>query len=234
LPHGSVNLQRRGNPFHMRCPGAVVSVVITILIAGSSAAATSEGLPASSTGLLAGLVPEHAPHSYAATLKAEFRERSFPFVHVHLNGNVYYRAPDHYAVVFKDPPPFMRGFAEGYATMMNVGSWSQHFAAAAEPDQTIDGREVRVIRLSGLDPNGALRDGEIFVDPLSNEIVAMDWHMSSGMTFTIHQDFEETLGGFNLVSTQHATFAVPFAHGTATMTLTDYRCNVQIADDVFK
>jgi hypothetical protein len=213
---------------------AALSVVITILIVSAAAAETPEAPLPSGPELLAGLTADHlGPRSYSADLAADFHERSFPFVHIRLNGTVYYRAPDRYAVVFKDAPGIMKGLADGYATMMNVGSWSRHFSAATLPDRTAGGRTEHVLRLTGLDPQGALHHGDIFIDPATNEIAAMDWHMSGGMVFSIRQDYAQMPEGFDLVSTQHGMFRVPFANGSTMLTLSNYHCNIEIADDVF-
>lgn len=216
-------------------PAGLIAAFV-LLVARANAADPADETTGSGAGLLAGILANQpALHSYTANIVADFRERSFPFVRVRLDGTAYYRAPDQYAVIFKKPPSFMKGFAVGYATMMDPGSWSQHFALAALPDRTVKDRAVHVLRLTGLDPNGALHHGDILIDAATNEIAEMDWQMSNGMLFTIEQVYAATpLSGFTVVTEQHATFRVPFGHGVATMTLSDYRCNVPIGNDVFE
>lgn len=216
-------------------PAGLIAVFV-LLVARANAADPADEAKGSGAGLLASILANQpALHSYTAGLVADFRERSFPFVRVRLDGTAYYRAPDRYAVVFKNPPPFMKGFALGYATMMDPGSWREHFALAALPDRTVKEQTVHVLRLTGLDPKGALQHGDVLIDAATNEIAEMDWQMSNGMLFTIRQVYAAMpLSGFHVVTEQHATFRVPFAHGVATMTLSDYRCNVPIGDDVFE
>jgi len=212
------------------------SLALGILITLPAIAESTDGSSSpSGAALLATIVSSHATlRSYAATIKADFKEHSFPFVRLGIDGSAYYRAPDQYAVVFRNAPSYMKGFAQGYAIMMDTGSWHRYFSVAAMPDRTSGGRLEHVLRLTGLDPKGFLHHGDIFIDAATNDITEMNWLMSNGMTFFIQQTYEQMPSGFHVVKEQHATFHVPFAHGTATMTLADYHCNVAISDEVFE
>ena len=209
-------------------------LVLGILIVFAAAAEAAEQPRTSGSVILANVIASHAMlRSYTAHIKADFRDLVFPFMHLNLNGEAYYRAPDQYAVVFKDAPGYMRGFSEGYAGMMDVGSWHKHFSAEALPDRMRGSRVEHVIRLTSIDPKGGLHHGDIFVDALTNDITEMDWQMSNGMTFNIRQTIEQLPSGFHVVAKQDATFHVPFAHGTATFVLSGYQCNVNIGDEIF-
>ena len=211
------------------------SLALGVLVTLPAIAESTDGSRSSGAALLASVVATHAPlRSYAATIKADFKEHSFPFVHLGLDGSAYYRAPDQYAVVFRNAPSYMKGFAQGYAIMMDTGSWHRYFNPAAMPDRMNNERLEHVLRLTGLDPKGFLHHGDIYIDAATDDITEMDWQMSNGMTFYVRQTYEQMPSGFHVVKEQHAAFHVPFAHGTATMKLADYRCNVSIGDDVFE
>lgn len=220
----------------LRRPAGLFVAFLLLVAQANAAESPQEEAKGPGAGLLAGILQSHAAlRSYTADLTADFKERSFPFMRLRLDGTAYYRAPDQYAIVFRNAPSFMKGFAAGYATMMDPGSWKRHFAFEALADRTVRNRNEHVLRLTGLDPNGALHHGDIFIDAATNDITEMDWQMSDGMTFTIQQVYAQMpLSGFHVVTEQYATFHVPFAHGVATMTLRDYHCNVPIGDDVFQ
>lgn len=203
-------------------------------IACPAQAVPSAAPPLSGSRLIDAIVAQNAVvRSYEADLSADFRERSFPFVHLRLTGTAYYRWPDQYAVVFDRAPAFMNGFARGYALMMDTAGWKRSFTIEVEPDRVVKGRPVHVLRLTASDPSIMLHHGDVLVDAASNEILEMDWFMTNGMSFGVSQEYQTTPAGFDLVAIQHATFRVPLGHGVATMTLANYRCNVAISDGMF-
>jgi hypothetical protein len=207
----------------------ILSVVIVLATSRDSVAAA----PAGGEEILAILASHASLQSYTANLKADFRERSFPFMRLSLNGDAFYRAPDRYAVVFHDAPAYMKGFAQGYSMMMDIGAWPREFSAQTLPDRTTNGRLQHVIRLTANDPKTPLHHGDISIDAATADIMEMDWQFVNGMIFTIAQEFEQMPTGEHAVAAQHATFHVPFASGTATVHLTNYRYNVAISDEVF-
>jgi hypothetical protein len=198
-------------------------------------AAPAEGAaPPSADQMLATLAARHAaPRSFTASIKADFRERSFPFMRVHLDGDAFYRAPDRYAVAFRNAPSYMKGFEQGYAAMMDTGAWPRQFTASPLPDRVRGGRIQHALRLTAIDPKAPLHHSDVFVDAPTGDIVEMDWQFVNGMTFTIDQGFEQMPTGEHVVAVQYATFHVPFAWGNATFHLSNYRCNVALSDAVF-
>jgi hypothetical protein len=171
--------------------------------------------------------------SYQATVDTTFRTKSFPWMHIALNGTAYFQAPTNCTVLYKNLPGYMKGFPVAYAAMLDMPAWPEQFVVTGAPARKVNGHTDLGLHLTPRDPNSALDAGDAFVDPTTWEVEQSDWTLQGGKVhFSIVQTFT-TIGSFRVLADQQFDIRVPATHAVGTSTFRDYHVNVAINESVF-
>ncbi len=169
--------------------------------------------------------------TYRAAVNIDFALRSFPYVSQHLRGTSYYERPDNYEIVFDDVPSYAKGFDKLYTDIGDPSSWPARFTMTVIGQDNVDGHSDLVVRLIQK-VRGMIDHEDVRVDPAAWHIDEMEWHYYNGGTIAMTQEYEK-VGGFTVLSKQHATIRIPFVHAAAEAVYHDYQTNVAIDDSVF-
>ncbi len=97
--------------------------------------------------------------------------------------------------------------------------------------RNLSGRRVLELRLSAK-IRGMIDHQSVFVDPATYQVSQVEWHYYNGGVITMTQNYRNE-GTYSLLSSQHATIAIPHVRALADATYTDYRTNVAVDDAVF-
>jgi hypothetical protein len=79
---------------------------------------------------------------------------------------------------------------------------------------------------------GMIDHETVLVDPATWSIDSIRYDYYNGGHITLTQEFRD-IGGFSMVSEQHADIAIPYARAVVHGVYSDYRTNVALDDAVF-
>jgi hypothetical protein len=157
---------------------------------------------------------------------------NFPFLSPQLDGTTYYKAPDKYEVVFDSVPSYAKGFSKLFNDVDDPGTWEQDQIVSMDPPAVLDGRPVYVLRLTKKIHSDILDHTSVYVDRSTLELLRMEWYYTSGGKIVMDQQFRNE-GGYLVVSSQHATIAIPHVRAVADSTYGNYQTGVAVDDEVF-
>ena len=198
-------------------------------ILSSSASAQTEPSP---DDIIRSVAAQNAQmQSYQARFSLDLALRTFPYLAQHLEGTTYFKRPDSYEIVFDKVPSYARGFDKIYTDVGNPSSWPNHFNIALAGEDTVNGHRDLVLRLVQK-VRGMIDHEDVDIDPSAWHVDAMEWHYYNGGDIAMTQEFEN-VGGFSVLSKQHATIRIPFVHAGAEAVYRNYQTNVAINDGVF-
>ena len=202
-------------------------------LVGSRASAAPESGPESSpSDMVQNIVAQNVGmRSYEAQVDVALQLRSFPYASQHLLGTTYFKRPNNFEVVFDSVPAYAKGFDKLYSDIDDPTSWPRRFDMSFAGSREIGGHRDVVLRLVQK-VRGMIDHEDVAVDPATWHIDAMEWHYYNGGTIAMSQDYQK-VGGFEVLSKQHATIRIPFVHAAAEATYSQYRTNVAIDDSVF-
>jgi anti-sigma B factor antagonist len=195
----------------------------------SSASAQTEPSP---DDIIRSVAAQNAQmQSYQARFSLDLALRTFPYLAQHLDGTTYFKRPDSYEIVFDKVPSYARGFDKIYTDVGNPTSWPKHFNIALVGEDTRNGHRELVLRLVQK-VRGMIDHEDVDIDPAAWHVDSMEWHYYNGGDIAMTQEFEN-VGGFSVLSKQHATIRIPFVHAGAEAVYRNYQTNVAINDGVF-
>ncbi|MGR4065239.1 MAG: hypothetical protein ACLQPV_07295 [Vulcanimicrobiaceae bacterium] len=185
-------------------------------------------------GALVGSMMERneALASYRARVHVNVRMLNFPFLSPQLDGTAYYKAPDKYEVVFDRVPSYAKGFSKLFNDVDDPGAWQQDENISMDPPAVLDGRPVYVLRLTKKIHSDILDHTLVYVDRSSLELLRMEWYYTSGGKIVMDQQYRNE-DGYSVVSSQHATIAIPHVRAVADSTYGAYETGVDVDDAVF-
>jgi hypothetical protein len=169
--------------------------------------------------------------TYQSRMHVDLRMTSFPFLREHLDGTTYFKRPANYEVVFDRVPPLAKGFDHLFSDIGDASNWPKRFVLtyvgerAFENHQDIELRMVQRVR-------GMIDHETVLVDPANWTVDSIRYDYYNGGHITMTQTFRD-VGGYSVVSEQHAEIAVPYGKAVITGSYSDYKTNVAIDDAVF-
>jgi len=169
--------------------------------------------------------------SYQARVHVDVRMTSFPFIAPHLDGATYFKRPNNYEVVFERVPSYAKGFDRLYSDIGDPSNWDRRFTMAVVGGRDVNGHHDVVLRLVQR-VRGMIDHQDVAVDPANWRVDAMEWHYYNGGTIAMTQTFG-SVGGFDVLTGQHVSIAIPHVRAVAEGRYFDYHTNVAIDDAVF-
>jgi hypothetical protein len=150
--------------------------------------------------------------------------QSFPFFAPKLDGTTTYRRNGSYEVVFDRMPSYAKGFSHLFDDVGDPTAWERDQNIALDGTRAIGGKSFLVLDLTKKIHSTILLRTLAFVDPSNYELARMEWDYTNGGTIVMDQTYR-TEDGFSLVSTQHATIAIPHVKAIADATYGHYETN---------
>jgi len=144
------------------------------------------------------------PDAYKASLVLHVRMRVFPFIHITLHGDAWYRRPGLYRYVLRGLPAMARAFSEMRYDLGDPIRWSERYTLAFAPEST---PAAPVLRLTPKRA-GLVRSLDISVDPERGRILSAVWSRGDGGVIRLDQAYEP-VGGHAYVARQLATIDLP-------------------------
>lgn len=169
--------------------------------------------------------------SYQGRLHVDLRMKSFPFYRTKLDASTYYKRPSNYEVVFDHVPSLAKGFDKMFTDIGDPSSWERRFAITYTGEADYEGRKDIELRLVQR-VRGMIDHETVLIDPEAWTIDSIRYDYYNGGHITMTQTFRE-VGGYSMVSEQHAEISIPYAKAVAHGTYSDYKTNVALDDAVF-
>jgi outer membrane lipoprotein-sorting protein len=183
--------------------------------------------------ILAGIASRNpALQTYQARVHVNVHQLNFPWLSPKLDGTSYFKRPNSYEVVFDRVPSYAHGIDKLFGTIDDVATWMKEWNIAYGGVQNVDGHSVYALRMTKKIYSDQIQDTVAYVDPVTYQVVRMDWHYRNGGTITMTQTYRQQ-GQFNVVATQHADINIPHVHAIADATYGEYQTNVAVSDAVF-
>ncbi|TAM60594.1 hypothetical protein EPN52_04725 [bacterium] len=169
--------------------------------------------------------------TYRAHVNVKIRMRSFPFLAPALPGQVYFKRPGKYEVIFDHVPFYAKGFERVYGDIGDPSDWYQRFHVSYSGQVIVSGHPDIVLTLVQR-VRGMIDHERVMVDPTVWHIDQMEWRYYSGGVITMSQQYSNE-GGFDMVVRQSADIRIPHFSAIGNADLSDYRTNVAIDDATF-
>lgn len=167
-------------------------------------------------------------YTYTATLQANVRMLSFPFLETQIVGTIYRKEPNHEKLVITSGlPGVAQQFANLYPNIVAPASWQATFGLHVVSD---DGTAVR-LRLTPI-KRGNVEHIDATVDERSALVTVLRWNYRNGGWAQMTQTYA-AVGGDEVPVTQHGQIEEPGYVADIDATVSDYHLNAPIADGVF-
>jgi hypothetical protein len=167
--------------------------------------------------------------TYTATLHADIRMSTFPFLATEITGTIYRKEPSEEKLVITNGlPGIAQQFGRLYPQIVAPSLWVQRFhVREMSDDGTVSHlRLVPVIR-------GNVESIDATVNDRTALVAALRWNYRNGGWARMAQTYQ-TIGDDELAVTQQGHIQEPGYVADIDATVTDYHLNVPIADDVFE
>lgn len=169
--------------------------------------------------------------SFESRMHADLRMTSFPFLREHVDGTAYYKRPSSYEVVLDRVPPLAKGFDHMFTDAGDPSGWEKRFIVTYVGEREFNGRQDIELRLVQR-VRGMIDHETALVDPNAWTVDSLRYDYYNGGHITMTQTFRE-VGGYSVLTEQHADIAIPYARAVVSGSYTDYKTNVAIDDAVF-
>jgi hypothetical protein len=205
---------------------SATALALTTLGAGSA----DDGAP---LGFNARAIVQHIAdrnptlRSYRARVHVDVRMLNFPWLAPKLDGTEYYKRPNFYEVVFDRMPGYARGFQRIFNDIGNPLAWEKDENISVDGTAVLYGRSTIVLRMTKKIHSDILDHTLVYVDPSDYSLLQMEWYYTSGGKITMTQRYREQ-GDYSVLSTQHATIAIPHVRAVADSSYGPYETNVPI------
>lgn len=156
-----------------------------------------------------------AVRSYSFDLHVDFALRTFPYLHVHLDGTGTYRRPDLYSIHFRDVPWFGKGFENIKMDALEPVTWPRTYDVVS-----LDRAGNRSIVQMKDRTNGHVKGVRAELD--DDGLRAVTWSYENGGTIEV--DVTPThVDGYPLPASEDADIQVPGYHVVAHAQFDDYK-----------
>lgn len=208
---------------------AGIAVAVLVATLGSPSYAQAPTAPLDARTILSRMSERNPTlRSYRARVHVDVRMYSFPYLAPKLDGTSYFRRPDFYEVVFDRVPGYARGFQRLFNDVGNPSRWEKEQNITVDGSAWLGTRPVIVLRMTKKIHSDILDHTLAYVDSADYSLVQMEWYYTNGGKITMTQQYRMQ-GSYSVLSSQHATIAIPYVHAAADSTYGVYEPNVPIA-----
>ncbi len=160
----------------------VLFAALLVLLPYAAAADDAPSVPAVLSAMAA--APEQ-PEEYKASVSLHVRLRVFPFIHVTLHGDSWYRRPGLYRFVFRGVPLVARAFSDMKYDLGDPSRWPERYDIAFAPGSTV---EAPVLRLT---PKNSVmvKSLDVAIDPPHGKILKATWRRADGGVIDLVQTY---------------------------------------------
>lgn len=144
------------------------------------------------------------PEEYKASVSLHVRMRVFPFIHMTLHGDSWYKRPGLYRFVFRGVPLVARAFSDMKYDLGNPAQWPERYEIAFAPQST---PSAIVLRLTPKSPV-LVKYLDVQLDAARGRIEKATWSRTDGGTITLVQTYAP-VAGHAFVQKQTATINLP-------------------------
>jgi outer membrane lipoprotein-sorting protein len=205
-----------------------IAVALLLAALGSTPLGQTPAAPFDAHAILARMSERNATlKSYRARVHVDVHMYSFPFLSPKLDGTSYYKRPDFYEVVFDRMPSYARGFQHMFNDVGNPQRWEKEQNITVDGTTWLGTRSVIVLRMTKKIHSDILDHTLAFIDPTDYSLVQMEWYYTNGGKITMTQQYRMQ-GSYSVLSSQHATIAIPYVHAAADSTYGVYETNVPV------
>ncbi|HEX3464423.1 MAG TPA: hypothetical protein VHS78_10290 [Candidatus Elarobacter sp.] len=185
----------------MRRVPAALAALLLVLIPFSAVAQDAPPIPAVLAALAASA---EQPQEYKASVALHVKMRVFPFIHLTLHGDSWYKRPGIYRFVFRGVPIIARAFSDMKYDLGNPAQWPDRYVIAFAPQSTTN---APVLRLTPKSPV-LVKYLDVTLDAARGRIDKATWTRSDGGVITLVQTFAP-VAGREFVQKQTATINLP-------------------------
>jgi hypothetical protein len=157
------------------------------------------------------------PEGYSAKVELHAKLHSFPFLSVTVHGTSTYRRPGLYHYQLTNLPRIAGKFDDLRYDLGDPTSWGARYDITMAPGST---DEAPILRLTPKKAAGMVAYLDIQTDAKHQRMLTATWTRHDGGTIVLTQTYA-TLGTADVVTAQHATFAIPHMRAELTATYTD-------------
>jgi hypothetical protein len=221
---------------HNRWVPRVAAAALAALVStgGAPARAALTGAVPSDPVAIVDRVIERNPNlaSFQGRLHVDVRMTSFPWIREHLDATTYYKRPSNYEVVFDRVPKVASGFEKLYTDVGDPSNWGKRFIMTNDGEAAFGGHADIALRLVQR-VRGMIDHETVLIDPATWTIDQIRYDYYNGGSITMSQSFRQ-LGGYLLLTSQHAAIKIPHVRAVAEGTYSDYQTNVAVDPAVFE
>jgi hypothetical protein len=168
-------------------------------------------------------------HTYTATLHADVRLLTFPFLETQLVGTIYRREPDREKLVITSGlPGIAQQFGRLYPNIVSPALWQQTFVVS-ESGGDVASTRLRLVPRK----RGNVDHIDVTVDDRSALVTTLRWNYRNGGWAEMTQRYA-SMDGDELAVAERGHIEEPGYVADIDATVGDYRLNVPIADGVFE
>ena len=180
------------------------TVLLAALLVLAPCAAIAQDAPTVPSVLAALAAAPEQPEQYKANVALHVRMRVFPFIHLTLHGDSWYKRPGLYRFVFRGMPLIARAFSDMKYDLGDPAHWPERYDIAFAPDSTA---AAPVLRLTPKTTK-LVRTLDVALDPARGRIMKATWSRSDGGVITLVQNYAP-VAGHQFVAKQTATINLP-------------------------
>lgn len=207
---------------------AAIAVALLVATLGTEPYGQSPTTPLDAHTILSRMAERNPTlKSYRARVHVDVRMYSFPFLAPKLDGTSYFKRPDFYEVVFDRVPSYARGFQRLFNDVGNPLRWEKEQNVTVQGSAWLGTRSVVVLRMTKKIHSDILDHTLAYVDPADYSLVQMEWYYTNGGKITMTQQYRMQ-GVYSVLSSQHATIAIPYVHAVADSKYAVYETNVPL------
>jgi hypothetical protein len=209
------------------------AAIVTAGLALVALTGFAEAPPSDPQAILAKVMArDESLKTFQGRVHVDIRLGSFPYLHHHLDGTVYYKRPGNYEVLFDRVPSYVKNLSRLFSDVGDPTNWRQRFVISYAGMREFRGRPDAVLHLVQR-VRGMIDHETVLVDANAGTIDQIRYDYYNGGAITVSQTFT-SVGGHTLLASQDAEILIPHVRAVAHSDYTDYKTNVAIDDAVFK
>jgi len=183
-----------------RVPAALAALLL-VLFPLSAVAQDAPPIPSVLAALAAS---SEQPQEYKASVALHVKMRVFPFIHMTLHGDSWYKRPGIYRFVFRGVPVIARAFSDMKYDLGNPAQWPDRYQIAFAPQSTAG---APVLRLTPKNPV-MVKYFDVTLDAARGRIEKAVWTRNDGGVITLVQTYAP-VAGHEFVQKQSASINLP-------------------------
>jgi hypothetical protein len=182
----------------------VPAALAALLLGVFPVSTVAQDAPTVSSVLTALAASSEQPQEYKASVALHVKLRVFPFIHMTLHGDSWYKRPGIYRFVFRGVPVIARAFSDMKYDLGNPSQWPERYQIAFAPQST---GGVPVLRLTPKNPV-MVKYFDVTLDAARGRIEKAVWTRNDGGVITLVQTYAP-VAGHEFVQKQTASINLP-------------------------